>query len=73
MIHRAALRAPPSTGKFQFLTVAAFNRLARDDKITYIERAVAVILQKYGDFAEQSLFEDGPPAAPPFISVPPRK
>jgi hypothetical protein len=73
MIHKAAVREPPPTEKFQFLTVAAFNSLPRDVKIAYIERAVAEILEKYGDFTEQSLFADGPPAPPPFISVPRRK
>ena len=73
MTQKAALRAPSPTGKFQFLTVAAFNRLPRDVKIAYIERAVAEILEKYGDFTEQSLFADGPPAPPPFISGARRK
>jgi hypothetical protein len=68
-----AIARPPPTRKFQFLTVAEFNRMPRDNKITYIERAIAEILEKYGDFTEQSLFSDGPPAPPPFISVPRRK
>jgi hypothetical protein len=72
MADKATLRAP-ATEKFQFLTVAEFNKLLRDDKVTYIERAIAAILEKYGDFTEQSLFADGPPAPPPFISIPRRK
>jgi hypothetical protein len=73
MVHRAALRAPPPSEKFHFLTVAEFNKLPRDVKIAYIEGAVTEILRKYGDFTEQSLFADGPPAPPPFISIPRRK
>jgi hypothetical protein len=56
---------PNQDTRFEFLTMAEFNQLPRREKIAYLEEAVAAVMEKYGDFTEQSLFKDGPPALPP--------
>jgi hypothetical protein len=50
--------------KFEFLTMAAFNKLDRRAKSEYLEKAVAAMIEEFGDFTEQSLFKDGPPTPP---------
>jgi hypothetical protein len=56
----------PNTGtKFEFLTMAEFNKLERKAKSEYLEKAVVAVVEESGDFTEQSLFKDGPPAPPP--------
>jgi len=49
---------------FRFITMQAFNRLPRGEKVAYLEGAAAEI-RKNGDAVEQSLFEDGPPILNP--------
>jgi hypothetical protein len=55
---------PHKGAKFVFLTMADFNKLERRQKSEYLEKAVAAVVEEFGDFTEQSLFKDGPPAPP---------
>jgi hypothetical protein len=55
---------PLKGAKFVFLTMAEFNKLERRAKSVYLERAVAAVVEEFGDSTEQSLFTDGPPASP---------
>ena len=48
--------------KFEFLTMAEFNQLPRHEKSLYLTKAVAAVMEEFGDFTEQSLFKDAPPA-----------
>jgi hypothetical protein len=55
---------PRKGASFVFLTMAEFNKLERRAKSAYLEKAVAAVVEEFGDFTEQSLFKDGPPAPP---------
>jgi hypothetical protein len=55
--------------QFRFVTMQAFNRLPRGEKVAYLEGAAAEI-KKSGDAIERSLFEDGPPILNPSLEKP---
>jgi hypothetical protein len=57
---------PQQGAKFAFLSMSEFNKLDRREKSVYLEQAVTAVVEEFGDFTEQSLFKDAPPAPPPF-------